>query len=249
MCSDQTFRQWAEEVSTVDITSVCDDLGIEVRKSSILCPDPGHNDTHYGSCKLYHNRYTCFACGAKGSVINLAEYTLGCSWREAADYIAAKHGLPSYSEAVKNEKNDDKPRKFNPLTKTFTSEQLHLLGLKTNTSRVYTITGMQNFKPKDGKGFIHDLGLDNEYLIGTSTSMSLQALWEEDPETVNEIVKGKAKEAVVKYLNICNSNEYAEYPEIKAAARYALSKLEPVFDRFGITNYKVKAKPRYEMHI
>ena len=79
--------------------------------------------------------------------------------------------------------------------------------------------------------------------------MSLQNLWEEDPEAVNEIVKGKAKEAIVKYLNIYNSDEYAQYPEIKAAARYALSKLEPVFDRFGITNYKVKSKPRYSMHI
>lgn len=248
MCSDQIFRQWAEEVSAVDITSVCDDLGIEVRKGSILCPDPGHNDTHYGSCKLYHNRYTCFACGAKGSVINLVEHTLNCSWREAADYVAEKHGIPSYKEAVKNEKNDDRP-KFSPLTKVFTSEQLHLLGLKTKASRVYTITRMQDFKPENDKNLIHDLGFDYEYFVGTSTSMSLQTLWKEDPETVNEIVKGKAKEAVVKYLNICNSNEYAEYPEIKAAARYALSKLEPVFDRFGITGYQVKAKPRYEMHI
>ena len=248
MCSDETFRKWAEEVSDIDIASVCDDLGIEVRKGSILCPDPGHNDTHYGSCKLYHNRYTCFACGAKGSVINLVEHTLNCSWREAADYIAGKHGLPSYKEAVKHDKSNNKP-KVVPLTKTFTNEQLHFLGLKTNPSKVYTVTGMQEFKPKDGKGLIPGIGLDNEYCIGTSTSMSLQNLWEEDPEAVNEIVKGKAKEAIVKYLNIYNSDEYAQYPEIKAAARYALSKLEPVFDRFGITNYKVKSKPRYSMHI
>lgn len=249
MCSTESFRMWAEEINNVDIMSVCDELGVEVRRGSILCPDPGHNDAHFGSCKLYRNRYKCFACGASGSVVDLVKNTLTCSWRDAADFIASNNGLPSYKDAVKGEKDaEDKP-KIVPLTRVFSKEQLKYLGLRTESSRVYTITGVSDGKPEDERSIVPGLGFGYEYVTGTSTLISLQMLWEEDQEAVEEMIKGKAKETIVRYLNLYNSDLVAEHPELRLAIRHIFDVLEPVFMRYKLTNYKLESKARYKMAI
>lgn len=79
------------------IADVCRSLGIEVnRNGRFICP--AHDDTSPSACINPKNdtRWTCFACGAKGSALDLVADYNNCSISKAAytlDELGFKGGI------------------------------------------------------------------------------------------------------------------------------------------------------------
>ena len=73
-----------------DATLVAEQLGMQTRRvgnrTEALCPS--HADTRIGSCVISESCYHCFACGASGDVIKMAQEFLGCGFQEAFRAVA-----------------------------------------------------------------------------------------------------------------------------------------------------------------
>lgn len=74
------------------IETVAERLGLTVSRHTCLCPF--HTDHHPSlSFDIRRNRYHCFACGAKGDVIDLAMHLLGTSFPDTCQRLAADGGI------------------------------------------------------------------------------------------------------------------------------------------------------------
>lgn len=68
----------------VDITEAAERFGLQVKRNKALCIF--HNDTH-PSLSFKNNRFTCFACGEHGDVIDLVGKLTGSTAFEAAKQL------------------------------------------------------------------------------------------------------------------------------------------------------------------
>lgn len=90
-----SVRSIAELKEEVSIEAVLIDAGADIRTQSwgentpVFCPYHIHdNDTPSGSMNSLKGLYYCFACGASGSVIDLALLKPGIdSIKEACDWL------------------------------------------------------------------------------------------------------------------------------------------------------------------
>lgn len=73
--------------------------GIKINRNKMACC-PFHDD-HHPSMKIDQNYY-CFACGAKGDVIDFTSRLFGISQFEAAQKLITDFGLPIRSEKKKH---------------------------------------------------------------------------------------------------------------------------------------------------
>lgn len=117
----------------------CRCLGIEVRKNSILCPNPAHNDTHFGSC-VYNPRNGKFVCysGCNGkaySGIDIVRFNLGCSFQEAVEYAADQVGA-----VLTSDESAPVPKK--DLAPTLSEEEMEALGMEPSVEVVKIPVGM-----------------------------------------------------------------------------------------------------------
>jgi hypothetical protein len=78
--SRDDFREKIERAKEYPIESLLD-----VRRGMALCPFHGDKSPSLG---IKNNRYNCFACGAKGSVIDFVMKMDGISFKEAVNYLA-----------------------------------------------------------------------------------------------------------------------------------------------------------------
>lgn len=70
-----------DPLKTVPASVYLPALGVELSSSGrFRCPMPDHEDEH-PSCKAYGARWTCFACGAGGSIIDAAAAVYGIDAR------------------------------------------------------------------------------------------------------------------------------------------------------------------------
>lgn len=82
--------------SDADMKEIAREIGIQIRpeigskkNASILCPNPEHQDRHFGNCFIQQdNTYTCYACGDGGDVFHLVMQYLNVSYPEALGIVA-----------------------------------------------------------------------------------------------------------------------------------------------------------------
>lgn len=83
----------------VTALQVAEQYGIKINRNKMACC-PFHDD-HHPSMKIDQNYY-CFACGAKGDVIDFTSRLFGISQFEAAQKLITDFGLPIQSEQKKH---------------------------------------------------------------------------------------------------------------------------------------------------
>lgn len=194
--SDPRYAEWIDRIREIPMEDVADAYGIERNGESILCPE--HNDTHTGNCHIYHNRYHCFACHAKGDVIKLVQKSQHISYTAASQDLARQFDIPIYKAFSKNPSTVDTD--YMPITKT----QLMALGLIPNTQRVFVPESYQNWRSNYTEDvYVADPGDDNTgYMVGSTIPMSISRLYKEDKEGFFALIAGKFKEASSIYVSL-----------------------------------------------
>ncbi len=81
------FEAVKEKVKAIDALSM---MGLQATRNNMVCC-PFHNDKH-PSMKV-DQRYYCFACGAKGDVIDFVANYYGIGSKDAAERIASEFGI------------------------------------------------------------------------------------------------------------------------------------------------------------
>ena len=187
---DPGFVAWIEELNEIPMEDVADEYGIERNGALILCPD--HDDYHFGSCRIHHNRYYCFACHGKGDNLKLVKTVTGYSYVKAAQDLATRFHIPIYY-ADRNRKGVQQIDRM-PLSKT----QLIVLGLQPNPKQVFLAEANQ--LGKAGDFCVADNDPEGiSYLTGSVRSMSITKLYQEDKEGFFAIVAGKFYEYASQY--------------------------------------------------
>ena len=94
-----------QEIKTfVSAGKAAEQYGIKINRNKMACC-PFHDDRH-PSMKIDQN-YFCFACGAKGDVIDFTARLFGISQFDAARKLIGDFGLP-----IKLEKHKSTQKKF-----------------------------------------------------------------------------------------------------------------------------------------
>jgi len=82
-----------QKLRDLPIEGVAERLGLRVSRHKSLCPF--HDDHHASlSFSVSRNTFRCFACGAHGGTIDLAEKMLGSPFLEACRWLAGEIGAP-----------------------------------------------------------------------------------------------------------------------------------------------------------
>jgi len=141
------------KIKSIPITNLVRDLGINYREKRkdallILCPNSEHKDKKIGSCIATSNEkvnaFNCFACGAKGSVIDFMCFYRNCEAKEAAEKLAQMYNITGVKPVA------------NPTAKSkalFTNGECEALGLKNTVSLKFpkseTITKTETYTLSD----------------------------------------------------------------------------------------------------
>ena len=91
-----TLANAIDAVSTMDIVEGFDiPYRIKNGKTYILCPNPSHDDRHFGSCYIDRkdNGYYCYACSEHASKWQLVLYLNGNKKADAADWFFKTAGM------------------------------------------------------------------------------------------------------------------------------------------------------------
>ena len=81
-----------QKLRDLPIEGVAERLGLRVCRHKSLCPF--HDDHHASlSFSVSRNTFRCFACGAHGGTIDLAEKMLGSPFLEACKWLANEHNV------------------------------------------------------------------------------------------------------------------------------------------------------------
>lgn len=186
------------------------------RNGLVHCPAPDHTDKNpSASISKDHKSCHCFSCNSSFDVIDLAKINYGSetSFSDLCHKVVDDFGLDIYRcsdlaerEAAKNAPKTKKPefKEFFPLK----SEELREIGLKGYGGGTYDVSDMygQEFEPYDGQG--HAIKCP-----------SLQQLWEEDKESVEEMLLAHIGEQLSSYQTLqCEVEEkahgiYLDYQE------------------------------------
>lgn len=83
--------------AALTIPALAEKLGVVVKVGMIKCIFPGHPDKT-PSLSIRENRFQCFGCGEKGSVIDFYMAICGCDQKRAIGDLAAMLGLRGESE-------------------------------------------------------------------------------------------------------------------------------------------------------
>ena len=177
----------------INMVELCGYMGIPVRVNSstnidILCP--GHNDTHFGSCKIRNKGCYCFVCGKYIDVFEMVKLKLGLDFKEAFSYLGDSVGKESDYKSYNHIAL--KKRKAFPLSK----EEMKILKL-SRTYDVKMVVGFSDVRPEYQKGYTYEVDYDNEddflYVIEKVFTYSLDDLLKEDPEYFRFLLATKIK--------------------------------------------------------
>ena len=189
------LKRIKEDLSCVE---AAESLGIKIQKKgnnySMLCP--AHNDRHFGSCFCYENKWKCFACGAGGDVYSLIHEATGLTNAELFEEAAKLTGNPKrYLEGEQEQIEYHNKRAEFPLT----DEELGLIDMK----KTYIVNDVKNVGSNDEETNLKKIGYDEDNVVyGRFETLSLYDIYNDDKETINEIIKDKAleKESKIKRL-------------------------------------------------
>ena len=203
----------------------------QIRKNSILCPNPEHNDMHYGNCMLLKNgRIHCFACGKEFTALDLLKLD-GYSLYDAACILAEESGHPQdYEASSKKRETQSKNR--------LSFEEKTLLGLSSDPN-IRMILGVNMDRPEDqhymkkSRYYEKDglLETETEYLILGKTKNPWRDLMS-DREAFSWMVQCKCQELMVRCISgAAQTND----DELKNVYQDVYKKAEDIFVRHGGT--------------
>lgn len=207
------FKDYAKdnlryEVPIEDVISV---LGIETdNRKHIICPNPNHNDTSFGSCVINRrwNTAHCFACGKTFDNISLLQLS-GRYFNESLGILADMTGHPDdfYEEDEETDEDKKESEKHIWLTK----KQKDLLGIHEESFKI--IDYVTTDKPKDKEcEVIYDENMNAEaYVSLKRTRMTFDEL---------------PYEAQINIIKSCGTHMYAKTVEVGAYHKQ-LSKIAP----------------------
>lgn len=227
--------------------NVCETFGIETQGDNILCPE--HNDNNFGSCKIYHNRYKCFACGNQkndghaGNNVDLIRFNFNLSKRDASLKIAEAFNIPEYE--------DDGKRGYEKLP--VSQKQLGYLGLE----RSVHVRRSQAFSDIKFADFEFQPDIEG-YIYGREITVDLMDMYKNDKEAFNYMIKGKISEKLPIYINLYNKNIWKNQIfsniaiDVKTTLEDAIECLRPIAIQYGLSyDYPEKKKnvKRYKMSL
>lgn len=192
---DPNYRDWIDSLNEISMYDVIDAFDIDRRGDSILCPNPAHHDMRFGNCKIYNNRFHCFACGCSGNNVKLIMNLKDEKFMKAAETLAKQMGYPIMKPNMKMSTQEIQERM--PITKT----QLEILGLQPNPTRVLIPEAYDIYKPETGEYQGDVFG----YMIGPTETFSLDQLYREDKEAFYSIIAGKFYTASKTYIALYES--------------------------------------------
>lgn len=156
---------------------------------SILCPDPGHHDQHYGSCKLSKDgrRCFCYVCNKKFTPLKILELAGGYCFYDAMCILAQLAGL-EYQFEYGQKKNENK-KSYRRLS----NEQKILLGLPVYTN-IRKNKNCSYQRPEDGSFYRHS---DGSYILYEGDTNPWIVMAKEEPESLEWLLRGKCEERLV----------------------------------------------------
>lgn len=191
-----------EDIKAIaDPETVAECLGIDTKRRgkniSILCPC--HDDRHYGSCYLTEKGFKCYACGASGDVIALAQHARNCSFIDACEYVGDIYG-------IKTDTTTPAPKR----KKLLDGKYLRLIGLAPKNEKVYVDKAIYDapidpdFPLKNGQRLkwipaSSENEPDHYVLQEVATANPLRDLLETDETEYHALICRKASEAAEKY--------------------------------------------------
>ena len=228
-------------ISDTDIVAVAADMGVDMKRNGrsvmFLCPNPQHNDTHFGSCRLNKDRtrINCYACAKSYNAIDVVMMTSGRKFTEAIEYIASLNGrdpsfyyTPEYREDVESRQRGGSERRRQTTVKKalrLAEGESQLLAID-NGGSISAPVSFSYKKEEDAKGSYWE-PRDGMFLkisrIGKITPM-------DDEEMFSEIVRGKCCEAAYHlsmFINEVRNPSYGVGAVLYAiCAAFNMSKVE-----------------------
>ena len=179
---------------------VAEAIGLPIKRSgrNIFCECPSHrkvlgkDDNNISNCVLTPHGYTCFSCGAKGTVLQMVMDYCNVPFPKALDIVA---GVTGGNFRISNEI----PQKRQP----FNAEDLDLIGVTSvanpegNAGK--EIIGVTKIRP-DSKVFFRKG--DESVLYSSVKRITLNQLFTEDESLYFEIIEESAKAALEKYQKL-----------------------------------------------
>lgn len=165
---------------------VAEALGLDISDDCryILCPNPEHHDTNFGSCVLQDYACYCFACSKSTSLIDMVMQTKG--WKDKQGFAKSVEWLARLTKVCGSSNEAAIEDEMPP----FTKEELNLVGLHhlVNPKSFINISDTKPDKKteRDGNG---------EYLIKErNVSFSMTEMFRNDPLCYYSIIQGKIVE-------------------------------------------------------
>lgn len=218
-------------VENSDSQEVADAIGLRTltKGKNTYCECPSHrkflgrNDNNISNCVLTPHGYVCFACGAKGNVINMIMDYCDISFPDAVKKLA---GITGGSFCIESNSAKKQP---------FSSEDLALIGLSSLANPKgdagKEILGVSRFKPESAVCFRRG----DEYVTYSSAKrITLYQLFCEDEKLYYELISDNARIALGKYE--------ALYRSFDSRGSETFSKIFEYFSKGGELDERVAAE-------
>lgn len=169
-------------------------LGLERKRygsnESILCPDPGHNDRHYGSCMITKGgtRCKCYACNKSFSSLQILKLAGGYDFYDAMCILADLAGMEGDYEASKK-KHTPKPS-----YRRLTNEQKKMIGLATR-QELRLVKNVTSDRDEAGASGYRDE--DGMYLCYDTAPNPWVEMAKDSPEEFDWMIRSKCIEKIV----------------------------------------------------
>lgn len=217
--------------------------------TTITCPE--HND-HSPSCSIYHNRYYCFACGAKGDNIKLVSNALNLNFQDACKAIADE--FPEYNLALSDDQAKEhlkKQAEYEALYAEFPLDKEDIFWLKLDeTGWAMDVKGCCESVKEIPAGMSYmGIDVDGNVLYGVKEKVpSLRELWRQDVKEFNGLVVRKSIEMMTrlsKHLEENTIGKAVSDPSLVISCNNVLRmrkrRFEILFNEFSGRNEATKA--------
>lgn len=220
--TDEQFQNWVDELNAVDMTDVCDAIGLDVvqihKRKECLCPF--HDDKTVGSCVITSKNFLyCHACHASANNIKLVQQVEGLRFWDAAIRVGEIGGIPT----PENHRSTGAPGETTTTTvkqmpfaegKEARNRQLELLGLIRNVSFFNPISFTND--PTERSAYTGTFEYDKDgYMLGEYCKVTLQQLYEADEIAFNSLVIGKLFEALLDLIVRYDTENFWQYEKVK----------------------------------
>ena len=225
----ESFKRYNRNalLADADMMSVVQYLGIEIgarssaKRIQILCPSPSHSDSRKGNCIADSKGVKCFACGFKGTVLDLIMLTLNCTLSKAMEILAGINGAgDGYVDH----------NKVNVLSQA----ECDVIGLNNEPVRVEKgITS--NGKLPDTEVIPSTLEEEITYYIkyGTIDANPLRTLKEDKEWQYKHLIQRFAEKAIKNEMHWFN-NDYGIERFWLVTAKVKINKIKAIMDKHGI---------------